>query len=145
MSILNYTTQISVEKTSAEISRLLSTAGASAIMTEYEDSVLCAIAFRVQGPYGPLSFRLPANIGKIEQVLKRSSKVPTKLRSKEQAARVAWRIIKDWLEAQLAIIKAEMVTVDQVFLPYSVTQTGETLYERISANQFKALTDSTTP
>jgi hypothetical protein len=142
MGILNYTTQISVEKTGAEISKLLSSAGASAIMTEYEDAVLCAIAFRVQGPYGPLSFRLPANIGKIEMVLRRDKNVPARLKTREQASKVAWRIIKDWLEAQLAIIKAEMVTVDQVFLPYSVTHTGETLYERISSNQFKALTES---
>jgi len=31
-----------------------------------------------------------------------------KYRTREHAARVAWRICKDWIEAQLAIVDAEM-------------------------------------
>lgn len=48
----------------------------------------------------------------------------------EQAARVGWRIIKDWIEAQLALVQTQMVTLDQVFLPYARTNTGETVYQR---------------
>jgi hypothetical protein len=36
--------------------------------------------------------------------------------SREHAARVAWRVIKDWLEANLALIAAQMATIDQVML-----------------------------
>ena len=46
-----------------------------------------------------------------------------------RAERVAWRVIKDWLEAQLALIDAQMATLDQVMLPYLVIDaTGKTLY-----------------
>ncbi len=48
----------------------------------------------------------------------------------EQAGRVAWRIIKDWVDAQMAIVETEMVTIEQVFLPYMLMKdSGYTLYE----------------
>lgn len=53
--------------------------------------------------------------------------------SQEQAERVAWRIVKDWLGAQLAILETEMVPVQQVFLPYFVNRQGQTLYEVYSS------------
>jgi hypothetical protein len=42
--------------------------------------------------------------------------------------------VKDWVEAQLAIIETRMVTTAQVFLPYAVTTNGQTLYEYIGQN-----------
>lgn len=138
MSILNYTTKIDVEKTVAEIQKLLSGAKAQAIMTEYEAGILIAVSFRIMCPFGLMSFRLPGNVRKIRQVLERS-KIPTKLKTNHQAARVAWRIVKDWLAAQLAIIQAEMVTIDQVFLPYAQDSTGQTVYEKLAATKFNGL------
>lgn len=72
-------------------------------------------------------------------VINRDKRIPSRLRTREQASRVAWRVIKDWLEAQLAMIKAEMVTIDQVFLPYAQNEAGVTLYESLEAGQFKGL------
>ena len=60
--------------------------------------------------------------------------VETRYKTPEQAKRVAWRIVKDWVEAQLAIIETQMVKPEQVFLPYAITQTGETLYETVISN-----------
>ena len=131
MPIKNYTTAIKTEKTLAEIHKRLTAAGARAILSDYdEDQVLTSISFRVPTPIGLMSFQLPANIDKTHAVLVRQ-RVQPKFRSKEQAARVAWRILKDWLDAQLALIETEMVTVDQVFLPYDQTNTGETVYEKL--------------
>jgi len=135
MAIKNYTTSISVEKTAAEIQGILAKAKASAIMTEYDDDgVMTALSFRVNTPHGLMSFRLPANTDKIEAHIHRSRDVPKRLKSREQAARVAWRILKDWIAAQIAIIEAEMATLEEVFLPYAQTQTGETVYERFKDN-----------
>src|SRR4051812_45304670 len=103
MAILNYTTQIAAEKTVTEIQQLLARARAKAVLTEYEDGVLSAISFRIDTQHGVMSFRLPANIQKIYQVIVRDRRITPKLRTMEQASRVAWRILKDWLEAQLAI------------------------------------------
>ena len=52
-------------------------------------------------------------------------------RNQEQALRVAWRITKDWIEAQMAIVETHMVTMPQVFLPYVVTDNQQTVYERV--------------
>jgi hypothetical protein len=140
MSLLNYTTQISTEKTVTEIQRILAAARASAILTEYDtDGVLSALSFRVTTPFGLMSFRLPANVDKIFAVIQRDKSITPKLRTREQAARVAWRIQKDWLEAQLAIVKAEMVTLEQVFLPYAQNGAGVTVYEALRDGHFNGL------
>ena len=53
--------------------------------------------------------------------------------------RVAWRILKDWVEAQLALIETGMVSVEQVFLPYCQSGNGETLFEAIRKKKFAGL------
>lgn len=48
---------------------------------------------------------------------------------RDQAERVAWRILKDWVAAQMAILESEMVQMDEVFLPYMVNDSGQTLFQ----------------
>lgn len=47
---------------------------------------------------------------------------------------MGWRIINDWVEAQLAIIETDMVSLDQVFLPYMSVEPNRSLYQVIAAN-----------
>jgi hypothetical protein len=42
---------------------------------------------------------------------------------------VAWRIIKDWVEAQMAILESQMVQMEEIFLPYMVNRQGQTFFE----------------
>ncbi len=58
-----------------------------------------------------------------------------KYRTRAQAARVAWRIIKDWIEAQLALVEAEQVDMVEVFLPYAQVQGGRTVYEALTSGK----------
>lgn len=141
MPILNYTTSITVEKTTGEIQGKLAKAGAQAVMTEYDDEqVLCALSFRMMCSNILVSFRLPAQINRIYVLLQRDNKVPRKLKTRDQAARVAWRIIKDWIEAQLAIVEAQQAEMAEVFLPYAQNPaTGKTLFEQLSNDQFELL------
>lgn len=140
MPILNYTTQIDAAKTVTEIQEMLVRAKAQAVMSEYDDAgILSALSFRIKTGAGVLTFRLPANVQKILQVLVRQ-KITPRLQTREQAARVAWRIIKDWLEAQLALVSAEMVDIEQVFLPYAQFPDGVTVYERLKDERFQGLT-----
>jgi hypothetical protein len=127
--LLNYTTTVPVSRTIGQVQGLLVEAGARQVMTEY-DAVGRArgIAFAVETGLGLRTFVLPVDAGRVEQVLKRD-KVPTRYATPEHAERVAWRIVKDWVEAQLAIIRTEMVTLDQVMLPYMRTVTGATMFE----------------
>jgi len=137
VSILNYTTKVSADKTIAEIRRLLVKAKASAILTEYgPEGYPAAISFRILTEFGLLTFRLPADVQKIYQVIVRDLGIPRRMRTREQAARVAWRIIKDWTAAQLALLESGLVDTTQLFLPYVQDASGHTLYENIRTRRF---------
>lgn len=135
MAILNYTTTIAVEKTLGEIMGMLVSHGANSIVTDYERQSPIALSFVIKTQYGEREFCLPANIEHVYAVLVRqcnTGKIARRYASREQSARVGWRIVKDWLEAQLAIIEAEMVTLDEVMLPYLRNDEGKTLYQVMS-------------
>jgi hypothetical protein len=130
MPLLNYTTTVPVSRTIGHVQALLVEAGARQIATEYDDvGSPFSIAFSVETGYGPRNFHLPVNADAVWRVLERDRSVPPRYSTPEHAERVAWRIVKDWLEAQLAIIRTEMVTLDQVMLPYMVSDRGLTVYE----------------
>jgi hypothetical protein len=117
-----------------EIQSALAKAGASAIMAEYDSSGnIIALSFRLRTPEGDMSFKLPTSWEPVHETLKRQ-RVSPKYQTPEQALRVAWRITKDWIEAQLAIIETRMVTTAQVFLPYAVTKDGRSVYEYLASN-----------
>ena len=129
---LNYTTRIRSDKTAGECLALLGTHGASAIAITYDDRKPTGIAFRLDTPHGPREFRLPVNVGGMHKSLlkaNREGRIPARYTEAEHAHRVAWRVAKDWLEAQLAIVEAQMVTLDEAFLPYLQVESGRTLYE----------------
>ncbi len=140
MPILNYTTQIAAEKTITEIQKKLARAGASAVLSEYDsDGVLNALSFRLEHNGQQVYFRLPAQIEKIYVLLQRQG-VSRKLRTMEQASRVSWRIIKDWIEAQLALVEADQAEMIEVFLPYAQNpNTGNTLYHDAKDSGFAML------
>jgi hypothetical protein len=86
--------------------------------------------------FGLLTFRLPADVERIYKVIVKDRNIRSGLRTKEQAARVAWRIVKDWVEAQLAMIEAAMVDAAEVFLPYAQDSRGNTLYANLRDRKF---------
>jgi len=133
MPLLNYTTQIDADKTASEIARMLSMAGANAVLTEYneEESYVKSISFNLKLNDQNVSFRLPCDWKPVLEILENDSKVVRRLVTQEQAVRVAWRIVKDWVEAQLAIIKTKIVKTEEVFLPYAITKDGQTMFEKL--------------
>jgi hypothetical protein len=135
-SIANYTTTVTVDKTVAELSKLLAAAKATAILSEFNDGLAIAISFQIKTEFGPLTFRLPANFDGVYAVLQRSRTIGPKFKSRNQAARVAWRIILHWLDAQLAMIQAGVATAEQIFLPYAQDSAGVTVYERLRERMF---------
>jgi hypothetical protein len=138
MPILNYTTTVAVEKTMSEIQRILAAHGAKSIQIDYANGKPAALAFFAETPIGERAFVLPANADGVWQTLmqqNRQGKVPARFVTKDQAARVAWRILKDWIAAQMAIIEAGMVTLDQVMLPY-MQVANESLYAALKASRF---------
>lgn len=132
MPLLNYTTKVNVYTTLGEIQGELVKHGAKKIMQDYDDEGrIAALSFLIETQAGPRGIRLPANVDAVHAVLTRQ-KVKC---DREQAERVAWRIVKDWVEAQMAILESEMVQMDEIFLPYMVNGQGQTLFQAYRSNQ----------
>jgi hypothetical protein len=131
MPLLNYTTTVPVTKSLTEITKALVKAGASSILQDYDEKgEVIAVSFRIKLEGRDISFRLPADWKSTQQVLKSD-----RVRFEEaHARRVAWRITKDWVEAQMALLATKSVTLPQLFLPYAVASDGHTLYEKIAMN-----------
>jgi len=137
MPLLNYTTKIQVQKTIGEVVNILTAHGARAILQEYDDKgAITDLSFKVQVGEQELAFRLPADWAAVLRVMQRDSRVSMRLSTPEQARRVACRILKDWVEAQMALIEVKLATMEQVFLPYALTPTGQTVYERLRDQRF---------
>lgn len=132
MAILKYTTEIDAKKTVGEIMGMLGRAGASEITMMLDAGTPTGIRFAIDTAHGPRTFRLPANIDAVWQVLteqQRAGIIQPRYATREQAARVGWRIVHAWISAQLAIIETGMVSLDEVMLPYMTNATGATVVE----------------
>lgn len=139
--IANYSTTVTALKSIGEIQGILVAHGAKHILMDYDGGEPIGLSFIIETPYGDAPFKLPANIEKVHAVLLKDSSSSNykrwdteyqeakRRKIKEQSANVAWRILKDWVRAQMAILETEMVTIDQIFLPYMQTQSGKILYE----------------
>lgn len=139
MPLLNYTTSIAAAKTVAQVEDKLVKHGAKAILSEFDNGNIKSLSFKIETPYGDLGFRLPIKPEAVLVILKRQSEngqIRPAFATHEQAVKVAWRILKDWIEAQMAILETEMVTIEQVFLPYLVIGDGHTLYESMVDRHF---------
>lgn len=145
MGLLNYTTQIAAATSVAEIIGLLGAAKAQAITQHFDGAGnVTAIEFAIMTQFGQMGFRLPADPKPVCETLKRQAmakQIPKRfINDVDQARRVAWRIVKNWVEAQLAIIELSMVKPEQVFLPYAINpQTGQTVFEMMVESKFERL------
>lgn len=132
MPIMNYTTKVDVFATLGEIQGQLVKHGAKKIMQDYDnDGHITALSFLIDTPNGPRGVKLPANVDAVWNVL---TKQKVKC-DRDQAERVAWRIVKDWVAAQMAILESEMVQLDEIFLPYMLNDKGQTLFQCYRQNQ----------
>jgi hypothetical protein len=135
---LNYTTKITAAQSVGECQALLARSGASAVAVEYDAGEPVGLSFRLDTPHGRRDFTLPVNIDGMHAVLRKADRdgmfAAMHVRaghftSEQHAANVAWRVVKDWLEANLALIAAGMAGLDEVMLPYLHVAPERTLYQ----------------
>lgn len=132
MAILNYTTKIDAWKTVNEVQQILSKHKVSHFSIKNEGSFPVALSFCVDYKGQPLNYLLPCNHEGVLRCLKNDRKIPKASKNSEQALRTSWRIIKDWVEAQMAIVESELAPIQEVFMPYLIINAaGETLSNRI--------------
>jgi len=136
MPIANYSTTVEAIKSIGEIQGNLVAHGARSILMNYmKDGTIESLSFIVETPYGEMPIRLPVDIEAILKILK-EQRIPPRYANRQQAIRIAWRIIRDWIRAQMAILETEMVRMEQIFLPYMITKDNRTLYEAMVDKKF---------
>lgn len=142
--LLAYTTEIQEHRTIAEIMKMLSQAKATSILQNYNGAGdVEAIAFRIKTQFGEMQFRLPGNVLAVDATLKEQHKAGHISRKyandSRHSRRVAWRILRHWLEAQLALVTVGMAKPEEVFLPYAQDVHGKTVFEALQKTEFKGL------
>lgn len=147
MGLLNYTTKIDPDKTAQEIAKCLSTHGAKAVLTEYDEvnNTVSSISFKIALDGKEISFRLPCSWKPVYEILKKQKGTTRNIWDEDrkrrlesdmelQAVRTAWRIVKDWVEAQMAIVETQMASTTEVFLPYAIGKNGKTMFQHVVEN-----------
>jgi hypothetical protein len=140
---LNYTTSVPADKSAMECIAILVKHGARNVgLSISEARVPDGLDFIVTTPWGPQQFSLPVNISGTEKALKqawREHRIEPRFATPEQARRVAWRVIKDWLESQLALVEAGVADLPQVMLSFMKVGVDKTMYQAVVENQMQAL------
>ena len=99
MAIKNYTSGVDIYTSLGEIQGALARAGATKIMVDYESGKPTAVTFAIETVAGTRGFRLPAAVDGTLRVFA-AQKIKA---DRAQAERTAWRNIRDWVLAQLAL------------------------------------------
>lgn len=146
MAVKNYTTKISVDTTVHEIEKILSEHGAKKILKDYDGAGnITAVSFMVEIDGRDIPFKLPIDlnawIALLNKAVAERSGIARRFENDaDQARRIGWRVIKDWIDAQMALVETKTVKLDQVFLPYVWDMNkDQTFYEKFVENKGKFL------
>lgn len=137
MALKNYTS--AGRNTFEKIQEILSSNGAQKIMFDYKNGKVEAITFSLEIDGKPMGFRLPALVENVTEILYGGEdrwgrpKEITALQ-REQAYKTAWANIRDWIDAQLALVATKQAKINHIFLPYLIMKGGRTLAEHIESN-----------
>lgn len=132
MPIKNYTTKVPAVRTVGEIQGLLAAHGARKVMMDYgDDGKVLAVTFALDCGGTLHGFRLEAKPQGVMSVMERER---IKCDS-AQAERIAWRNVKDWIYAQVALVETEQATMDELFFPKLVGRNERTIYEAFQGGQ----------
>lgn len=141
--IKNYSTSIAIEKTIAEIEKLLVKHGVKQVFKEYDEHGVAFLSFGIEYKNQIIPIRLPARVEKIKEKLEeyvRKGRIENKYSDIEQARRVCWRIMLDWIDSQMVMVELEQKEMIEIFLADIVDLgTKKTLFQKLSdgkANQF---------
>jgi hypothetical protein len=138
--LLKYTTEVEAARSIGEIMGILTEMDAQQITVTYQGQQRLPIAleFKVDTVHGLRSFRLPARLDGVLEILQASYDNGSRKHGRptlERAANVAWRILKAWAEAQLALVQIGLASTDEIMLPYMLVSAERTVYEDYTERQ----------
>lgn len=136
--MLNFSTTVVASKSVSQIQDALVKAGAQSVLLEYEQQCLSGVCFKFWTPNGFVHYRIPANVESVLLALKADKRTP-KSKHTRHATNVAWRVWKDWVDVQLALIESKQVTLQQVCFPFALIANGETVWDVMKDKPMKAI------
>lgn len=109
-------TTVEATKSAQELCGLVQKYGGTRFEMQWKDGLLSGVRFALKHEkLGQIPVRLEARITKIEDLLYRLTSM-SREKSKEQAYRIAWRQLKDFVEQQLLAIETGLFPVHEVFM-----------------------------
>lgn len=134
--IKNYASKVPANRSIEEIQAALVKNGAAGVLYEYEKGTgrIAALKFLLPINDTKVAFSLPVQWRRFQQVLKNQN-IP-RADDEDYAYRVAWRCIRDWVLAQMALYETQLVELPQVFLPFATGSAGKTLYQTVMEGKF---------
>ena len=135
----NYTTKVPANRSVAEIQGQLAAHGASGVLLEYaKDGTgrIESLSFKIAVNGKDVGFRLPLKWKEAQAVMSRGRRYNV---DDDLAYRVAWRIVRDWVDVQMAILDLEIVQLQEIFLPYAIGKDGRTVYETFASDPSRLL------
>jgi hypothetical protein len=135
MPLKNYRSEMPLNRIFDSITKMLVSHGARQLTYEYDgEGRVSGLAFSLSTPRGMVPIKLPARVEKVAHLME-TQHAPG-WRDPEQAYRTAWKNLHDWVAAQMALLETEMVKLEEVFLPYMLTPTGQTFFDTLEQKQF---------
>lgn len=139
----NYTTTIDSTKSIAEIIDFIVNVGATDISQSFKERECVAIKFIINHNENSVVYKLTANPEAAYSILiSQRKKINPEIEEKvrKQAFKVAWRILRDWIDAQCALIKLGQATPVQLFLSYMYDPSSDsTIYDKLESGELKLL------
>lgn len=134
-------TEVPAEKSAAAITSLLIQAGAEQIAADYKDGKIVGLRFTLPVAGQVFAFDLPARTEPVFKILwKGNTGRKTAQQVRADAERIGWRQLLRWVEAQLAMIDAGMVSAHEVFYPYLLEAGGSrTMFQVFEQEALKPL------
>lgn len=148
MSLKNYSTKIPANQTITEIEASLIHHGATDLWKQYDGSKnITSLTFAVITEHGKIPFKLSINIEAVRQIIAEQHKKGKargisqgQATDLEHARNVGWRILKDWMDAQMALVEVGMRKLEQVFLAdIWDARTSMTYFEVLSEKKFAGM------
>jgi len=137
MAIKNYTTTISASRSVSEIQEMLTNAGARSITVDNDENRQpYAIGFSYLFNSNLLRFKLMVSPEGVLKALQKEN-VDRKYQNLKHAANVAWRIKRDFIDAQLAIWEAGLVDIPELFIGEMTNENGVRLIDSFNQNSIK--------
>lgn len=120
-----------------KIQKCLAQHGAQKMIFDYNrKGQVEALSFGLEINGTMFGFKLPARLENVSRIMYGGLLCQITESQRDQVYRTAWANIRDWITSQMAMIDTEMVKFEEVFLPYMLDKSGETVFERMESSNF---------